>query len=139
MVLFCGKTCGDAEIVVSLQCVFHSIRFKVNKGLGSQRRPIFVSIRLKNLWDLMLFLRFLGALPKQTTVVLHQFPDQQEGVNGCDAVGDQPRDVLTLGTSFALDESLVPQGTELGIVLLYFRCEFFLTESDLFKCVILSR
>ena len=38
----------------------------------------------------MLFLRFLGALPKQTTVVLHQFPDQQEGVNGCDAVGDLP-------------------------------------------------
>ncbi len=42
MVLFCGKTCGDAEIVVSLQCVFHSIRFKVNKGLGPSGDPFFV-------------------------------------------------------------------------------------------------
>ena len=25
-------------------CVFHSIRFKVNKVLGSQRRPFFVFI-----------------------------------------------------------------------------------------------
>ena len=41
MVLFRGKTCGDAEIVVSLQCVFHSIRFKVNKGLGPSGDPFF--------------------------------------------------------------------------------------------------
>lgn len=43
MVLFRGKTCGDAEIVVSLQCVFHSIRFKVNKGLGHGGDPFFIS------------------------------------------------------------------------------------------------
>jgi hypothetical protein len=42
MVLFGGKTCEDAEIVVSLQCVFHSIRFKVNKGLGPSGDPFFV-------------------------------------------------------------------------------------------------
>jgi hypothetical protein len=41
MALFRYKCLVDRIKGVSLQCVFHSIRFKVNKGLGSQRWPIF--------------------------------------------------------------------------------------------------
>ena len=66
----------------------------------------------------MLFLGFLGGLPKETSVVLHQLSDQQESVDGCDAVGDKARDVFPLGASFTLDEGLVPQSAELRVVLL---------------------
>ena len=37
---------------VSLQCVFHSIRFKVNKGWGQGVDPFFMSIRLVRLFFL---------------------------------------------------------------------------------------
>ena len=38
------NTCKIATIAISLQRVFHSIRFKVNK-VGVQRYSFFVSIR----------------------------------------------------------------------------------------------
>ena len=44
----------------------------------------------------MFFLGFLGGLPKETSIVLHQLSDQQESVDGCDAVGDKARDVFSL-------------------------------------------
>ena len=87
----------------------------------------------------MFFLGFLGCLPKDTSVALHQFPDQQKRIDSRDAVGYQTGDVLTLRASFPFDESLVPQSAELRVVLLYLRGEFLFTESDLFECVVLTR
>ena len=43
MVDFLQNTCRVLEIVVSLQCVFHSIRFKVNISLEYGGTPFFVS------------------------------------------------------------------------------------------------
>ena len=40
--IFYEITCDITKIVVSLQCVFHSIRFKVNKGLGPSGDPFFL-------------------------------------------------------------------------------------------------
>ena len=42
MTLFLRNACLDRIIIVSLQCVFHSIRFKVNKGLGPSGDPFFL-------------------------------------------------------------------------------------------------
>ena len=75
----------------------------------------------------MFFLGFLGVLPKETSIVLHQLPDQQESIDCRDTVGNQARDIFTLCASFALDEGLVPQSAELCVVLLYLRSELFLT------------
>ena len=86
----------------------------------------------------MFFLGFFGGKTKDTSVVLHQFPDQQESVDGCDAVGNKAGEVFPLGASFAFDKGLVPQSTELRVVLLYLRGEFFLTEANLFKRVIMA-
>ena len=86
----------------------------------------------------MFFLGFLGVLPKKTSVVFHQLPDEQESIDGCDAVGNKAGDIFTLSTSFALDEGLIPQSTELRVVLLYLSGKFFLAESDLFKRVIMA-
>ena len=87
----------------------------------------------------MLFLGFFGRKPKDTSVVLYQFPDQQESIDGCDAVGNKAGDVFPLRASFTFDEGLVPQSAELRVVLLYLRGKFFLAESDLFKRVIMVR
>ena len=38
------KLAGFVDYFYICMCVFHSIRFKVNKVLGSQRRPFFVFI-----------------------------------------------------------------------------------------------
>ena len=35
------KLAGFVDYFYICMCVFHSIRFKVNKVLGSQRRPFF--------------------------------------------------------------------------------------------------
>ena len=75
----------------------------------------------------MFFLGFLGGLPKETSVVLHQLPDEQESIDCRDTVGNQAGDVFTLCASFALDEGLVPQSAELRVVLLYLRGKLFLT------------
>ena len=86
----------------------------------------------------MFLLGFFGGKTKDTSVVLHQFPDQQESVDGCDAVGNKAGEVFPLGASFAFDKGLVPQSTELRVVLLYLSGKFFLAESDLFKRVIMA-
>ena len=87
----------------------------------------------------MSFIGFLGGLPKDASVVFHQLSDQQEGVDGCDAVGNQAGDVFPLCAIFTFDEGLVPQGAELCAVFLYLRGKLFLTESDLFKRVKMAR
>ena len=86
----------------------------------------------------MFLLGFFGGKTKDTSVVLHQLPDQQESIDGCDAVGNKAGEVFTLGASFAFDKGLVPQSTELRVVLLYLSGKFFLAESDLFKRVIMA-
>jgi hypothetical protein len=42
-----SKNLEYCKIAVSLQCVFHSIRFKVNKRLGLSGAPFFMSIPQK--------------------------------------------------------------------------------------------
>ena len=42
--LFCLDYLQSCEPFVPLQCVFHSIRFKVNKG-WAQRSPFFMPVR----------------------------------------------------------------------------------------------
>ena len=81
----------------------------------------------------MFFLGFLGVLPKETSIVLHQLPDQQESIDCRDTVGNQAGDVFTLSASFALDEGLVPKSCELGVILLDLVNQFFLAETDLLK------
>ena len=88
--------------------------------------------------ELTSFLGILGGPPKEAAIVFHQLSDEQESIDGCDAVGNKAGDIFTLSTSFALDEGLIPQSTELRVVLLYLRGEFFLTEADLFKRVIMA-
>lgn len=50
---------------------------------------------------------FLLASDKPS-VVLHQFANQQEGINGCDAVADEVGYQLTLGIGLLGHEKLVP-------------------------------
>ena len=56
-------TCKLHIIFLYLQCVFHSIRFKVN-NMGSRRWPIFFAIifTFKTYSDLILFLLFKLSL-----------------------------------------------------------------------------
>ena len=41
MIFFEEKLASIIDYFYICMCVFHSIRFKVNKVLGSQRRPFF--------------------------------------------------------------------------------------------------
>jgi len=86
----------------------------------------------------MLPFGFLSRLPEQIPVAFHQFPDQQEGIDSCDTVCYQTRDILAFRITFTLDEGLIPQGTELCAVLLDRVGEFLLPESDLFQSVVFS-
>ena len=57
-------------------------------------------------------------LSKQSLVVFHQLANEQEGVEGSDAVADEAGNVLTLRGVLLLDEHLVPQCRELLVVFL---------------------
>ena len=118
-------------IIVSLQCVFHSIRFKVNKGLGPSGDPFFLPIN-DIIWNLvLLFLR--RRLAKNVLVILHQLAYHKEYVDSRNTIGYQTRDIVALGIAFALDESLIPKSGELCTVLLYLVDQLFLAKTDLLK------
>ena len=123
MALFLRNACSDRIIIVSLQCVFHSIRFKVNKGLGPSGDPFFFVIKSsdgikKSASSALLFLLRGRGSSEQTSVVFHQLSDYEENVDGRHTVGNESGDVFSFRIAFALDKRLVPQRTELGVVLL---------------------
>ncbi len=54
MVFFCYFSCKMCEIALPLHCVFHSIRFKVNK-IGVQRYPFFLCLIRRTFGIALLF------------------------------------------------------------------------------------
>ena len=48
--IFRARNLQNRQKVVPLYCVFHSIRFKVNKG-WAQRSPFFMSFREEDMED----------------------------------------------------------------------------------------
>ena len=97
---FAKKTCRLVRKTLLLQSVFHSIRFKVNKGWGSAEPRFFCLLAL-------LFLaRFLTEKPP---VTLHQFPYNEENIDGRHTVGNQAGDIVALAVAFTLDEGLIPE------------------------------
>ena len=87
------------------------------------------------LFEGKLVLLFLGRrLTENALVILHQLAYHQEDVDSRHTVGYQTRDIVALGVAFTLDEGLVPESRELGIVLLNLVDQFILAETDLLKC-----
>ena len=54
---------------------------------------------------------------EEGTVVFEKFADQEDGIDGYDAIADQTSDVVGLGVALLFDKYVVPQLGELGIVL----------------------
>ena len=80
----------------------------------------------------------MGGETEKRTVVFHEFADEEEGVECHDAITDQACDVVSLGVVLTLQEYLVPEGGELGIVLLEVFEEFVFALTDLIECAIFS-
>jgi hypothetical protein len=60
--LFYLESLQVSQKSVNLQCVFHSIRFKVNKG-WAQRSPFFMPFcKMAGLWDEYFFEVYRGGL-----------------------------------------------------------------------------
>lgn len=80
----------------------------------------------------MLFLlRLLQA--EQETVGVHEFAGCQKQVESHKALAHQTGDILSARRLFLADKHLIPQGGELGVVLLQLVGQFVLTLTDLFE------
>ena len=82
----------------------------------------------------------LSLLPfspgKQETVALNQLVNQQETVDGCDAVADEIGYQLSLAVRLLGSHQLMPNGSDMLVAILYLVLQFVLAGLKIFQCVV---
>ena len=81
---------------------------------------------------------FGGGEAEDGAVVLEEFADQEDGVDGDDAIADEAGNVDCFGVALFFDEDIVPEGGELGVVFFEFVEQFILTLADFLQCAVFS-
>ena len=83
--------------------------------------------------DLLLIL-----FSKEKTIILHQLSNHEECVESNDTIADEPYDIFSLCIVFTLQEYLIPEGGEFGVVLLEFVQQLILSHTDLIERPVFS-
>ena len=86
----------------------------------------------------LLALFFLAGEAEKRAVVFEEFADEEEGVESHDTIADQACDVIGLGIVLTLQEDLVPEGGELGVVFLEFIQQFVFSLTKFLQGVVFA-
>ena len=86
----------------------------------------------------MFFVLFGGGEAEDGAVVLEEFADQEDGVDGDDAIADEASNVVCFGVALFFDEDIVPEGGELGVVFFEFVEQFIFSLADFLQSAVFS-